>query len=205
MDIWKGRAWTRILFRIHALADMQVLSGSKRRGASKATASAGTQIHLLRRGKWQRTRASRRALRRADSSLATRTPAANLGQPKGGRNEIGFDLIGRATKSEAGRYFGANIGAWSPIVAVCFRVAPSVCRECRGWKSNNGDGLDQSGALAFADALQAAVERGALNYEDALSGQQSTEDRKSWLNLTLEDGRFDRLRSTRTAANGKTF
>jgi hypothetical protein len=103
---------------------------------------------------------------------------------------MGVDIHGRAPRSKAGRYFGANWGAWREIAGLCLRVAPDICSQIdeKHWFSNDGYGLDDAGAIALADALDQAVNTDAVRYEDALSGQQTAEDR-ALLRVRLPDGR----------------
>ena len=53
---------------------------------------------------------------------------------------MGFDIYGKAPRSEAGRYFAANWGGWSELARVCFRVAPGPCSQIeeKYWFSNDG-------------------------------------------------------------------
>jgi hypothetical protein len=57
------------------------------------------------------------------------------------------------------------------------------------WFCNNGYGLDDSGAVALADALDRAINTDALKYEHALSGQQTAEDR-AFQNLLVNGRRL---------------
>ena len=74
------------------------------------------------------------------------------------------------------------------LTGVCFRVAPDICSQVDDWFCNDGHGLDDSGAIALAEALDRAIETDALKYEDALSGQPTDEDR-FYQTALLEDGR----------------
>ena len=104
---------------------------------------------------------------------------------------MGVDIYGRAPRSEAGRYFAANLGAWEDLAQVCLRVAPGPCSQIdeKYWLCNDGFGLDDAGAIALADAVDQAINTDALRYEDALSGLQAAEDRDVMLGLRLPDGR----------------
>jgi hypothetical protein len=104
---------------------------------------------------------------------------------------MGFDIYGKAPRSKAGRYFGANWGAWEQIARLCLRVAPGSCSQIdeKYWFSNDGFGLNDAGAIALADALDHAINTDAIRYEDALSGQQSAQDRDALLGAVLPDGR----------------
>ena len=63
---------------------------------------------------------------------------------------MGFDIYGKAPRSEAGRYFGANWCAWHQIARLCLRVAPDICSQFdeKYWFSNGGYGRDNAGAIA---------------------------------------------------------
>ena len=104
---------------------------------------------------------------------------------------MGVDIYGGAPRSEAGRYFAANLGAWEDLAQVCLRVAPGPCSQIdeKYWFCNDGFGLDDAGAIALADAVDQAINTDALRYEDALSGLQAAEDRDVMLGLRLPDGR----------------
>jgi hypothetical protein len=116
---------------------------------------------------------------------------------------MGFDLSGKAPKSEDGRYFSANLAGWHPIVDICMRVAPNICARCEHWRTNDGDGLEDDDALALADALQKAVDTGALDYEDALSGQESAALRKQMLTLRVANGQLLAFAAPELLPSGK--
>lgn len=70
---------------------------------------------------------------------------------------MGMDVYGKAPRSKHGEYFRNNIWWWPPLARFCQEVAPEVCAACRYWQSNDGDGLDNDGAIALSLSLQAAV------------------------------------------------
>jgi hypothetical protein len=48
---------------------------------------------------------------------------------------MGVDLHGKAPRSNAGRYFGANWGAWRDLAGVCFTVVARSNAEVRSVKT----------------------------------------------------------------------
>jgi hypothetical protein len=105
---------------------------------------------------------------------------------------MGFNVYGKAPRSEAGRYFGQQWDGWHRLARLCLRVAPDICSQfdTEYWFSNAGYGLDDAGAVALADALEKQIDSDALKYEDALSGQESAADREVFHRLKLTDGRL---------------
>jgi hypothetical protein len=80
---------------------------------------------------------------------------------------MGMDVAGKRPRSEAGKYFCKNLWSWSPL-AYCCAVAPEITQACKYWQSNDGDGLDDVGAIALANTLEREIrsDRTAL-YEKA--------------------------------------
>lgn len=83
---------------------------------------------------------------------------------------MGMDVYGRAATAEEGEYFRNNVWWWRPLARYCRSIAPAITARCRHWDTNDGDGLDASGATALADALQAEIDAGrcadyAASYE----------------------------------------
>jgi hypothetical protein len=111
----------------------------------------------------------------------------NHRQRKG--TDMGFDIQGKA-----GNYFGCNNSGWYPLADLCLRIAPEICASCKYWYSNDDDGLESHGALALADALQAVVDCGSLEYEFALDKQRRLAEYKRSVattsDLELPDGRL---------------
>jgi hypothetical protein len=105
---------------------------------------------------------------------------------------MGYDVYGKAPRSDAGRYFGQQSDGWHQLARLCLRVAPEVCSQfdTKFWFSNDGYGLDDAGAVALADALQKHIDSDALKYEDALTGQESAAERKVLRQVKLRDGRL---------------
>jgi hypothetical protein len=103
---------------------------------------------------------------------------------------MGFDVYGKAPRSDAGRYFGQNWDGWVRLARLCLRVAPDICSQfdSKYWFSNYGYGLDDAGAIALADTLQKQMDSDVLKHDDALSGQESAVDRKVFRCLKLPDG-----------------
>jgi hypothetical protein len=102
---------------------------------------------------------------------------------------VGFDVYGKAPRSDPGRYFGQNWDGWHQLARFCLRVAPDICSQfdTKYWFSNDGYGLHDAGAVALADALKKQIDTDALKYEDALSGQKAAADRKIFRSLKLDD------------------
>jgi hypothetical protein len=73
---------------------------------------------------------------------------------------MGMDVIGRAPRSERGKYFENNSSWWHPLATYCKEVAPEIARGCRHWHTNSGDGLDAAASPALAEALEAEIESG---------------------------------------------
>ena len=109
---------------------------------------------------------------------------------------MGFNVYGKAPRSEAGRYFGQQWDGWHRLARLCLRVAPDICSQfdTKYWFSNAGYGLDDAGAVALADALEKQIDSDALKYEDALSGQESAADREAFRRLKLTCRRSARER-----------
>jgi hypothetical protein len=105
---------------------------------------------------------------------------------------VGFDVYGKAPRSDAGHYFGQNWDGWHQLARLCLRVAPDICSQfdTKYWFTNDGYGLDDAGAVALADALEKQIDSDALKYEDALSGQESAAEREALRRLQLPDGRL---------------
>jgi hypothetical protein len=70
---------------------------------------------------------------------------------------MGMDIHGMAPRSEQGSYFSNNYTWWPPLAQFCQQVAPDVCAPCKEWQTNDGDGLDNDGAIALSLSLQASV------------------------------------------------
>ncbi len=66
---------------------------------------------------------------------------------------MGMDVFGREPKNETGKYFRNNVWYWRPLAELCQGLAPEICKACRYWQSNDGDGLDEAGAEALAASL----------------------------------------------------
>lgn len=70
---------------------------------------------------------------------------------------MGMDVVGEAPRSVHGEEFHNTIWRWHPLAEFCQKIAPEVCGACKHWHSNDGDGLDNDGAIALSLALQASV------------------------------------------------
>jgi hypothetical protein len=98
---------------------------------------------------------------------------------------MGFDIYGNAGK------FSRNNWGWYRIAKLCLRIAPEICASCKHWYSNDDDGLDDAGALALADALQAAVDSGSLGYEFWLDKQECLAEYKRLMASNLKFPNFE--------------
>ncbi len=70
---------------------------------------------------------------------------------------MGMDVSGRKPTGERGKYFRSSVWWWHPLADYCQEVAPEITSACRHWHANCGDGLDATGALALAEALQKEI------------------------------------------------
>jgi hypothetical protein len=73
---------------------------------------------------------------------------------------MGMDVFGKQPRSERGAKFRNNVWWWHPLAKYACKVAPEITSACEYWQSNDGDGLDDGGAIALADALQAEIDSG---------------------------------------------
>jgi hypothetical protein len=84
-----------------------------------------------------------------------------------------MDVIGKEPRSEAGDYFCNNVWSWMPLASYCCNVAPEITQACKYWYSNDGDGLDDIGAIALADVLEREIESGrTASYERRYRSEQ---------------------------------
>ena len=76
---------------------------------------------------------------------------------------MGMDVIGR---NNPDAYFRNNVWWWRPLWNYCMEVAPHLCGDVSG-HFNDGDGLDEDGALELAHLLADEIESGRTKaYED---------------------------------------
>ncbi len=71
---------------------------------------------------------------------------------------MGMDIYG-----SNGNYLRRSGWRWRPLADLCCDLAPDICAACEDWHSNNGDGLDATGATALADVLDAALCNGEVD------------------------------------------
>lgn len=76
---------------------------------------------------------------------------------------MGFDIHGRHPTGDEGRHFRRSRLAWPPLAALCRVLVPEICKECRDWTTNDGDGLDGDGAAELAGRLRELAQEGAVN------------------------------------------
>lgn len=75
---------------------------------------------------------------------------------------MGMDVYGRKPTAEVGKYFRNNVWWWRPLADLCQAMAPDVCKACKHWQSNDGDGLDKNHALALAAVLESRLADGTI-------------------------------------------
>ena len=76
---------------------------------------------------------------------------------------MGMDVYGNFPRSETGRYFAANTGAWGALAGMTLDLAPaSITNKCRSWLTNDGDGLDDENARRLAEYLQSMIDNGTV-------------------------------------------
>jgi hypothetical protein len=73
---------------------------------------------------------------------------------------MAMDIVGKGPRSEAGKRFCNNVWVWRPLASYCCDVAPEIAQECEHWQTNQGDGLDDAGAVALANVLEREIESG---------------------------------------------
>lgn len=77
---------------------------------------------------------------------------------------MGMDVVGR---NNPDAYFRNNVWWWRPLWDYCCEVAPVLCEDVNG-HFNDGDGLDEDGALELAKLLKDEIYSGkTLAYETA--------------------------------------
>ncbi|MDR3351484.1 MAG: hypothetical protein LBO00_00375 [Zoogloeaceae bacterium] len=80
---------------------------------------------------------------------------------------MGMDVLGISPVSEQGRRFHNTVWWWRPLWQYCEEIAPDLIPADNSGHSNNGWGLDASGALALANRLLEAVASGETQkYEE---------------------------------------
>ena len=109
---------------------------------------------------------------------------------------MGMDVIGKNPVSEAGEYFRNNVWWWKPLWSYCGVVAPELCDGIEG-NFNVGDGLDEEGAIALAEALQSEIDSGhtlliqvEIQKED-LEYYFSVENVQGFVNFLFDCGGFE--------------
>jgi hypothetical protein len=70
---------------------------------------------------------------------------------------MGMDVLGLKPRSEKGKTIYGNNAWWREIADYCRLVAADGCSACKYWYSNDGDGLNDAGALALAKILRARI------------------------------------------------
>jgi hypothetical protein len=75
---------------------------------------------------------------------------------------MGMDVYGLNSKAEEGKYFRNNVWYWRPLADLCQSLAPDICAACEHWHTNDGDGLDEPGAMALAKVLERQLADGSI-------------------------------------------
>jgi hypothetical protein len=76
---------------------------------------------------------------------------------------MGMDVYGKNAKNETGEYFRRNVWGWHPLWEYCENVHTELVEDVKHGHSNDGDGLDEDGALALANALRSDLENGTVD------------------------------------------
>jgi hypothetical protein len=76
---------------------------------------------------------------------------------------MGVDLQGRCARSDAGKYFSSNWGAWYDMAELCIKIAPEVCARLKPPETVlypcNADGtVDRSNPHPLADRTVTAID-----------------------------------------------
>ncbi len=71
-----------------------------------------------------------------------------------------MDVSGKKPTSKTGEYFRNNVWWWRPLADYCLTVAPDICKSCKHWQSNDGDGLNGKQSKALAAVLEAEIASG---------------------------------------------
>lgn len=83
---------------------------------------------------------------------------------------MGMDVVGR---NNPDAYFRNNVWYWRPLWDFCVSIAPEICAGVNG-ETNDGDGLDEEGALALARVISDWLERGWVKqYEEEYNAHLS--------------------------------
>ncbi|MFV0373746.1 hypothetical protein [Microbacterium sp.] len=85
---------------------------------------------------------------------------------------MAMDIYGKNATAEVGRYFRNTVWWWRPLASFLTAAYPELTAGCTHWQSNDGDGLDENGALALADALDRDLANGRVT---AHADQYATE------------------------------
>ncbi len=69
---------------------------------------------------------------------------------------MGMDVYGKNATSEKGKYFRNNVWWWRPLWHYCLEVS-EVARNVKHGHYNDGDGLNEEGAMDLAFALESEL------------------------------------------------
>lgn len=73
---------------------------------------------------------------------------------------MGMDVYGKNATTEEGAYFRNNVWWWRPLANYILEFCPEEAEPCEYWHSNDGDGLDEEGALRLAAKLRELLKSG---------------------------------------------
>ncbi len=88
---------------------------------------------------------------------------------------MAYDLYGKAPTSPEGEQFRRAVGRWSPLVEVCYEMAPWQTRRCRDRYDQEGTrGLSKKNAIKLALRLKYQLLMGRVRpFMDRFSGEAS--------------------------------
>lgn len=86
---------------------------------------------------------------------------------------MGMDVFGNQPMNDKGEYFRNNVWWWRSLWEYCEEVAPELTSNVNG-HFNDGDGLDEDGAVALSNRLFEEIESGRTEaYEHAYNAALS--------------------------------
>ena len=75
---------------------------------------------------------------------------------------MGMDVFGKAPTNETGKYFRRNVWGWHPLADLCSDLAPEICKGCKEWHTNDGDGLGKRASQKLAKVLKEKLADGSI-------------------------------------------
>ena len=81
---------------------------------------------------------------------------------------MGMDVYGIAPTSPDGEYFRNNVWWWRPLADYCIEVGAAVANKCKGWHTNDGEGLNATDSQKLCAILENEIASGrCLEYSMA--------------------------------------